>query len=218
MCITQLRSTGRALSSTSRDVKYSVGSSEYFTCSAGAVSRLADARGCVSLVACDDGIVAVLDHQRAYRPYVLVEGLLDPILGAGFVAGSRTVSGDLMVAPLQGTARGSLGSGSAVDLDDSGTSAAFIDDSGVVRMADLSAWSRKLESSNPENAAPTVNARLKWFVDGTYAVTFRATDPTGESDYYPSDVNSRDREGFTGLRRHHLLGTRPHGSAGTIQH
>jgi hypothetical protein len=112
-------------------------------------------------------------------------------LGAGFVLGADSGTGELVVTPIADDARGSLGVASDVDLDDAGSTAAFVDPEGDVRTADLSGWSSQMRTIPEETTPPYGNVwpPMSAVVTTTsYRIRLRGEDRDNFPDYFPSNM------------------------------
>jgi hypothetical protein len=141
----------------------------------GGTVEVADAFGRFALMACTDGGAALtLDEQKVYAHIPVSAGLhtKDLSLGDGFVLGTSTTNGELLVVPYLGGTAGTLNKTDAFDLDDAGTAVAFVDPAKNVRIAsDLRQWSSEpateIEDSTPPVVDPPVHRYLGTTADGS---------------------------------------------------
>lgn len=133
--------------------------------------EVADAFGRFALMACTDGGAALtLDKDEVYAHIPVSAGLRtrDLSLGDGFVLGTSTSNGDLLVVPYLGGTPGTLNRTSTFDLNDAGTAVVFVDQARNVRIAsDLQAWSSEPATEIVDNAPPVVEAPTYRYLGAT---------------------------------------------------
>lgn len=157
------------------------------------LTRVVDANDRFALARCADGQVWLQDGAEVYYPFALASiyaaGGLQ--LGAGFVLGTDPGTGELVVTPLADDARGTLGAASDFDLDDAGSTAAYIDPAGDVRAADLSAWSSQVPTTPADVTPPFGNVfppSGPVVTTPSYAIRLSGADRDNLPDYFPSNM------------------------------
>ena len=137
-----------------------------------------------------NGLIGVADVGRVYTNLVPTGSLERGFLtGEAFALGRATDSGELTVVPaLNGisgeAAHGTLGTAASFDLDDAGTAVAFVDSTGDLRVADLSAWSSVPATEIVDTSPPTAtidftgtsNSDGTLFIDRSYSASASGTD------------------------------------------
>lgn len=161
-----------------------------------------------------NGSIGVADVGGIYTNLVpsgsLERGFLT---GDALALGRATDTGELAVVPalngiLDEAVSGTLGTATSFDLDDAGSAVAFVDPTGDLRVADLSAWSSEPATVVVDNVPPSVTAESDMapisgdaaVTERSYSVSASGTD-TGTYPYEPSGVASRElrvRQKFAG--------------------
>jgi hypothetical protein len=157
------------------------------------LTQVVDANARFALVRCADGQVWLQDDAEVYYPFALSSSYASEQLrlGAGFVLGTDSDTGELIVTSLADDARGTLGTASDVDLDDAGRTAAYVDSAGDVRASDLSGWSSPMRTTPGDVTPPDANA---WpptsavVTAATYAIRLTGTDRDNLPSYFPSNM------------------------------
>lgn len=115
--------------------------------------------GRFSVHPCEDGTVDVIDFAHVYTPWELDTVTLDPATvraAKGLVVGQSTVSGELIAAPVAGEAPLTIGTAIDYDLDDAQTGLAYLDETGSIRLADLTGLGSEPTATSLDVTAPII--------------------------------------------------------------
>lgn len=150
--------------------------------------------GRFSLQPCEDGTVDVIDFAHVYTPWELDTVNLDPATvraAKGLVVGQSTASGELVAAPVAGEAPLTIGAAVDFDLDDAKTGLAYLDETGDVRLADLTGLGSVLPATSLDVAAPTIIFSVGYTSSLTSVMSMRAYDsPSPDPTLHNSGVAS----------------------------